>query len=140
MPDWVDPDTLRPSWDDYFFTIAGAVARRASCPRAQVGAVIVSADHYILSTGYNGAPPGLPHCFEVGCRIEDGHCQRALHAEANAIAHAARNGVNIKGGTLYVVGKDICRECAKVMAAAGLADHCHIGDRNPWRWWQGRLP
>lgn len=130
----------RPTWEEYFYGIAAAVSLRATCPRASVGAVIVSEEHRILSTGYNGAPPGEDHCLDVGCRIEDGRCQRALHAEVNAVAHAARHGVSIKGATLYVVGKDVCRECAKVLAAAGLDDTIRLGTRNPWSWWEGRLP
>ena len=110
----------RPDWDTYFLDIAEAVARRATCPRARVGAVIVSREHRILSTGYNGAPPGSPHCEEVGCLLVDEHCQRALHAEVNAVAHAARHGVAIAGASLYVVGKSVCRECGKVLAATGI--------------------
>lgn len=60
-----------PTWEQYFHGIAAAVSLRATCPRASVGAVIVSEGHRILSTGYNGAPPGEAHCLDVGCRIED---------------------------------------------------------------------
>ena len=56
----------RQSWDYYFMTIAKDVAERSTCPRAAVGAVIVK-EHHILSTGYNGAPAGEPHCTDVGC-------------------------------------------------------------------------
>ena len=119
----------RPTWEQYFYGIANAVSLRASCPRASVGAVIVSEEHHILSTGYNGAPPGEAHCLDVGCLIEDERCQRALHAEVNAVAHAARHGVSIKGATMYVVGKDVCRECAKVLAAAGLSATVLVGTR-----------
>ena len=113
----------RPGWSDYFLHIAEAVSRRATCPRASVGAVIVSADHRILATGYNGSPPKFPHCFDEGCEMEDGHCQRALHAEVNAIAHAARAGVPIANASLYVYGKAYCcRECKKVVLAAGIRD------------------
>lgn len=86
----------RVGWDAYFDGIALSVSQRASCPRARVGAVIVSLENRILATGYNGAPPNEPHCLDDGCIMEDGHCQRALHAEVNAVAHAARAGVAIE--------------------------------------------
>lgn len=113
----------RPSWDEYFLEIAKLVSTRATCPRASVGAVLVL-DKRIVATGYNGAPPGEPHCTEVGCLMEDGHCQRAIHAEVNAIAQAAQFGVAVRGATLYVYdslgrGRE-CRECRKVVKAAGV--------------------
>lgn len=110
----------RPSWDAYFTGIAEAVSLRASCPRASVGAVIVTEDNRIAATGYNGAPTGERHCLDVGCDMADGHCQRALHAEVNAVAWAARHGTSIAGGRLYVHGRGVCRECAKVLRAAGV--------------------
>ena len=82
---WEDRVTLtRPSWDEYFIEITHAVAKRSTCHRAQVGAIIIK-DKRILTTGYNGAPRGLPHCLDTGCEIVDGHCVRTLHAEQNAI-------------------------------------------------------
>lgn len=114
----------RPSWNDYFLAIAEVVSRRSTCPRAHVGAVIVSTDNRILATGYNGSPPGESHCDNVGCLVVDNHCQRTLHAEVNAIAFAARAGVKLQGGKLYIWSSrgDIvpCRECEKVRKAAGL--------------------
>ncbi len=107
-------------YDEYFFNIAREVSTRASCPRASVGAVVVSNSYRILSTGYNGAPPGHNDCLSIGCDIVDNHCQRALHAEVNAIAHAAQHGVSIRNSTLYVYGKSVCRECNKVVIAAGI--------------------
>lgn len=110
----------RPTWDDYFLSIAWAVSLRASCPRASVGAVIVSADNRILTTGYNGAPAGAPHCLDVGCDVVDDHCQRALHAEVNAVAWAARHGISLRDSRIYVYGRGVCRECAKVLMATGV--------------------
>jgi dCMP deaminase len=115
----------RPSWDEYFLGIAKEIAKRSTCPRASVGAVIVI-DHRILSTGYNGAAPGEPHCDEVGCLIENGHCQRAIHAETNAVAQAARFGIPIDGATLYYwdsLGRpaESCTKCSQVMKAAGIS-------------------
>ena len=90
----------RPNWDLYFIRIAKEVAARATCRRASVGAVIVK-DNHILATGYNGAPAGEPHCTEEGCKMLDGHCIRATHAEENAIIQAAKFGIPVEGATLY---------------------------------------
>src|SRR3989344_8437429 len=91
----------RPSWDEYFLEIAKVVANRSTCNRAHVGAVITN-NKVILSTGYNGAPRGLPHCDDVNHEIVDGHCIRTIHAEANAIAQAAKNGTPIEGASIFL--------------------------------------
>lgn len=117
----------RPDWNDYFLNIAKEVASRSTCPRASVGAVIVK-DNHILSTGYNGAPPGEPHCTEVGCLMENNHCERTIHAETNAVAQAAKFGVMIDGAILYCwsirhdTGQPVefCIKCIQVMKAAGI--------------------
>ena len=96
----------RISWDDYFMEIAGVVAKRSTCLRRQVGAVLVK-DKHILATGYNGAPKGLKHCSDTGCMRQDipsgerHELCRAIHAEQNAIVQAARHGVKIDSCTLY---------------------------------------
>jgi dCMP deaminase len=108
----------RPSWDDYFMDITLQVARRSTCDRARVGAVIVK-DKRILTTGYNGAPTGLPHCDNVGHLIVNGHCVRTLHAEQNAIIQAALHGVSVAGGTMYVTHQP-CLTCAKMIINAGI--------------------
>ncbi|MBP1621531.1 MAG: dCMP deaminase, partial [Acidobacteria bacterium] len=91
----------RVSWDRYFMNLAVQAATRSTCPRKEVGAVIVR-DKGILATGYNGSLRGLPHCTEVGCLIENGHCVRTVHAEANAILQAAKHGVRIEDADIYV--------------------------------------
>ncbi|HSV73181.1 MAG TPA: cytidine/deoxycytidylate deaminase family protein [Chthonomonadales bacterium] len=116
----------RPSWDDYFLKIARDVATRATCPRRSVGAVVVL-DKRILTTGYNGAPHGLPHCTEVGCKMQDGHCIRTLHAEQNAIVQGALNGVTLRGATLYVTCQP-CNNCAKMIINAGIVKVVFDGD------------
>jgi len=108
----------RPSWNEYFMNIAHEVANRSTCERAQVGAVIVK-DKRILTTGYNGSPRGLPHCTEVGCLMENGHCIRTLHAEQNAIIQAALHGVTTSGATIYVTHQP-CFLCAKTIINAGI--------------------
>lgn len=109
----------RASWDEYFMRIATDVASRATCDRKHVGAVIVR-EKCILATGYNGSIRGLSHCDDEGHLMEDGHCVRTIHAEANAIIQAARNGVRIEGATIYVTASP-CWGCFKMIANAGLA-------------------
>ena len=108
----------RSSWDDYFMQIALEVATRSTCDRKNVGAVIVR-DKMILSTGYNGSIRGLAHCDEVGHEMENGHYVRTVHAEANAIAQAARNGVAIDGADIYVTASP-CYNCFKLIANSGI--------------------
>jgi dCMP deaminase len=108
----------RLSWDEYFMTIAVQVASRATCDRKHVGAVIVR-DRTILSTGYNGSIRGLEHCDDVGHMMESGHCVRTVHAEANAIVQAARHGVRLEGGAIYVTASP-CWSCFRLIANAGL--------------------
>ena len=109
----------RASWDEYFMNIARAVATRSTCSRKHVGAVVVR-DKVILSTGYNGSVRGLPHCDEVGHLIEDGHCVRTIHAEANAIIQAARHGTSIERAGIYITASP-CWSCFKMLANAGIA-------------------
>lgn len=108
----------RPSWDEYFMELAHVVAKRSTCNRRSVGAVIVR-DKRILTTGYNGSPPGLPHCTDVGCLMLDGHCVRAIHAEQNAIIQAAQYGIDLRGSTCYVTSSP-CVHCAKMLIAVGV--------------------
>ena len=108
----------RGSWDEYFMRIAVEVASRATCDRKHVGAVIVR-DKSILATGYNGSLTGLPHCDEEGHLMEEGHCVRTVHAEANAIVQAARNGVRIEGASIYVTASP-CWGCFRLIVNAGI--------------------
>ena len=110
--------TTRVSWDDYFMNIAREVATRSTCSRKHVGAVIVR-DKTILSTGYNGSVRGLQHCDDADHMMEDGHCVRTLHAEANAIIQAAKNGTRIDGAGIYVTASP-CWSCFKMIANSGL--------------------
>jgi dCMP deaminase len=117
----------RPSWDEYFIGIMNAVATRATCDRARAGAVIVK-NKRIITTGYVGAPRGLPHCDEAGHLFKrsikpDGtetqNCIRTTHAEMNAIVQAALHGVSLEGATLYS-RMEPCIECAKAIISAGI--------------------
>jgi len=98
--------------------IARTVATRATCPRAGVGAVLTRS-HRILTTGYNGAPRGVPHCLDAGCTMVDGHCLRATHAEANAIVQGALHGVSLEGATAYCTHEP-CAGCSKLLISAGV--------------------
>jgi len=108
----------RASWDQYFMNIARAVATRSTCSRKHVGALIVR-DKVILSTGYNGSIRGMPHCDEADHMMEDGHCVRTIHAEANAVIQAATHGTRIEGASIYVTASP-CWNCFKMIANAGL--------------------
>jgi dCMP deaminase len=117
----------RPDWDSYFFEIMNTVAKRATCGRGRCGAVITR-NNQILTTGYVGSPPGLPHCDEVGHLmtktvhpdgIEREHCVRTTHAEQNAIAQAAKNGITLEGATIYI-NMEPCFSCAKQIISSGI--------------------
>jgi dCMP deaminase len=105
-------------WDAYFMQIATQVATRSTCDRKHVGAVIVR-DKTILSTGYNGSVRGMPHCDDVGHMMEDDHCVATVHAEANAIIQAAKNGTSIGGADIYVTASP-CWNCFKLIANSGI--------------------
>lgn len=108
--------------------ITELVARRSTCRRRQVGAILVK-DNRILATGYNGAPSGLKHCLDVGClrekmEIPSGERQelcRGLHAEQNVIIQAAYHGVSIAGSTLFCTNLP-CITCAKMSIQAGIRE------------------
>ena len=113
----------RVGWDQYFMNIAQVVASRSTCHRKFVGAVVVR-DRTILSTGYNGSIRGMPHCTEAGHLMENDHCVATIHAESNAIIQAAKNGVTVDRGTIYVTASP-CWNCFKHIANAGLTRICY---------------
>lgn len=118
----------RPTWDEYFMEAAHLAASRATCITASVGAVLVR-DRQILATGYNGPPAKLSHCKEQGfCYPELEQCgkgspfpSRAIHAEVNAIAQAAKHGISTNGSTIYVTHQP-CLHCLKLLIAAGVQE------------------
>ncbi len=122
----------RPSWESYFMDITRLVAKRSTCLRRAVGAVIVK-DKRILSTGYNGAPSGIRHCLEVGClreqmKVASGERHelcRGIHAEQNAIIQAAFHGVTIRGATLFCTNLP-CSICAKMLINAGIVQIIYL--------------
>jgi len=128
----------RPSKIDYYLNIAREVAQRGTCLRRRFGAVIVKEDQ-IISTGYVGAPRGTKNCSDIGtCPREEANIPsgeryelcRSVHAEQNAIINAARAGVSVLGGTMYIYGENVkdsqvvegkpCKLCRRYLINAGL--------------------
>ena len=108
----------RVDWHTYFMNIARQAATRSTCDRKHVGAVIVR-DKTILSTGYNGSIRRMPHCDDVGHLMDSDHCIATVHAEANSIIQAAKNGVRIDEAEIYTTASP-CWDCFKLIANAGL--------------------
>lgn len=124
----------RPSKDEYFLEIASVVAKRSTCMRRHVGAVVVR-EGQILSTGYNGAPSGMEHCEDVGCvraqqNIPPGERHelcRGVHAEQNAIIQAAIHGVSIEGATVYLTCQP-CILCTKMLINSKIKRIVYAGE------------
>src|SRR3989338_4261877 len=119
---------IRPSWDEYFLNLLEPIGNRGTCDRGRSGAVIVGPGHTIIATGYVGAAPGQPHCDEVGHLMrtvidENGnqsqHCVRTLHAEENAILQCAKDGISVKGATIYCKMVP-CYNCAMRIVRVGI--------------------
>ncbi len=110
----------------YYMDMAYQAAKRSTCLKRQAGAIIVKND-VIISTGYNGSVKGEDHCTDVGCIRKDNlfgddktFC-RSTHAEQNAIANAAKNGVSLKGTTMYSTAFP-CITCSKLIISAGITE------------------
>ena len=118
----------RPTWDEYFLMMAKLAATRSTCLAFPVGAVIVK-DRQILATGYNGSPSGSVHCTSQGfcypglssCDASKTLPSRAVHAEANAIARAAKHGISTAGASIYVT-LEPCISCLKLIISAGIKE------------------
>jgi len=126
----------RPSWDEYFMLMAKLASTRSTCLAFPVGAVIVK-DRQVLATGYNGSPSGSAHCTAQGycyeglssCDASKTLPSRAVHAEANAIAQAARHGIATQGATIYVT-LEPCIACLKLIISAGIREVFYETDFN----------
>lgn len=118
---------------DMLMAVTEIVRRRATCNRGQVG-VVIAREGRMISSGYNGSPPGMPHCTDVGCEeltLWDGSvptpqavelgCQRTIHAEANALVWAARAGASTIGASMYSTHSP-CRACAMLVVSAGITE------------------
>jgi dCMP deaminase len=113
--------TPRISRDQMLMEMAITASKRSTCNRKHVGAII-AIDGRPVSVGYAGAPSGLPHCLDHGCIPgPDGGCIRTQHAEANAIAFAARKGISTEKATLYTTVSP-CLACAKLIINAGISE------------------
>jgi dCMP deaminase len=118
----------RPTWDEYFMMLAKVTATRSTCLAFPVGAVIVK-DRQVLATGYNGSPSGSAHCTTLGycypelsaCNVSKTLPSRSVHAEANAIAQAAKHGISTSGGSIYVT-LEPCLTCLKLVISAGIRE------------------
>jgi dCMP deaminase len=131
-----DLEQQRPSWDEYFLLLAKLASTRSTCLAFPVGAVIVK-DRQVLATGYNGSPSGSVHCTAQGycypglssCDASQILPSRAVHAEANAIAQAARHGISTNGGSIYVT-LEPCISCLKLIISAGIKEVFYETDFN----------
>jgi dCMP deaminase len=119
---------MRPTWDEYFMSIAKVVATRSNCMKRKVAAIIVK-DKRVISTGYNGTPRGARNCNEGGCprcnsmaasgtALDECLC---CHGEENAITQAAYHGTSLKGSTLYTTFAP-CLLCTKMIINSGIAE------------------
>ncbi|GFN22979.1 MAG: ComE operon protein 2 [Thermoanaerobacteraceae bacterium] len=116
-------------WHQYFMAQAKLLASRSTCPRLQVGCVITR-DKRVVATGYNGSVSGEVHCVDAGCKLEDGHCIRTVHAEANALIQCARFGIATEGAELYVTHFP-CLHCVKLILQAGIRHIYYETDYRP---------
>ncbi|WJH32992.1 cytidine/deoxycytidylate deaminase family protein [Paenibacillus aurantius] len=124
----------RKDWDTYFMDIAYMASTRSQCLRRHVGAVLVQGKK-LLGTAYNGAPMGVPDCYEAGCmlaedyevRIENGQesvikkqrCIRTIHAEQNLLLFTDR--IDREGSSVYVTDQP-CWTCANMLANSGVKE------------------
>ena len=124
----ISTDLDRPTWNEYFLMMAKLAATRSTCLAFPVGAVIVK-DKQVLATGYNGSPSGSAHCTAQGfcypgldsCDASKTMPSRAVHAEANAIAQAAKHGISTNGANIYVT-LEPCLSCLKLIISAGIKE------------------
>ena len=120
--DLIKAINYRPSWEEYFISVAYLISKRSSCDRLHVGCVIVN-DKRIITTGYNGHIKGTPHIS----LIRDGHEQMTIHAETNAITDAASRGIKLYGSSAYVTHYP-CINCAKNLIASGIKEIIYAED------------
>lgn len=109
--------------DQMLMAMAELVRKRSTCLRGQIG-VVIARDGRVVSTGYNGSPPGFDHCTDVGCEPEDG-CERTIHAESNALIFAAKHGVSVDGASMYSTHSP-CRICAQLIVGAGITEFYYV--------------
>lgn len=113
----------RLSEDQYFTHIAMVVSKRSTCPRANVGCVIVK-DGIAIATGYNGSPHGQKHCTDIGCVILNKHCVATIHSEVNALLHAT---MSVRGATMYCTHL-ACMDCCKLIVNSRVAKLVYVNE------------
>ncbi len=119
-------------WQRRFIELATFWSQFMTCDRARVGAVIVR-DKRVIASGYGGAPSGSRTCDQIGHALMNNHCVRTVHAEMNAIAQAARYGPSVDGCDLYTTVMP-CFNCAKMIAACGIARVYYLEEYHPEEW------
>lgn len=128
---------MRASEVETNMTIAETIARRGTCDRLQVGAIIVR-DNRVISTGYNGNVSGRLHCNHTNMGadfVDNVPCSTAVHAETNAVVFAARHGVAVEGADLWTTHQP-CLGCANLIINAGIK---RVFFRHPYRLPDGML-
>ena len=112
---------MRLEWDKFFMELAYLFSNQSTCDRKHVGCVIVRGKN-VIACGYNGSISGTAHCDDVGHLIMEGMngCQRTIHAEANAVAQAAKFGHPLNGCTAYIT-MEPCPTCFKLLASVGIS-------------------
>lgn len=113
-------------WNQYFMAQSVLISMRSTCNRLAVGATIVR-DKRVISGGYNGSVSGEGHCIDIGCYIEDGHCLRTIHAEANAILQCSKFGSSTEGASIYVTHFP-CLQCTKHIIQSGIDKIYYLKD------------
>ncbi len=101
----------RPSWDEFWFTLALFYSTRGTCDRLRLACLLVDKNNRLIGAGYNGSLPGHPHCDQVGHLMVEGHCLRTLHAEVNAVLNSKGD---LEGATAYILGTP-CLDCTKIL-------------------------
>jgi dCMP deaminase len=122
--------TERPTLDDTFFAVAGIFAERSTCPDGARHGCVITIDDRVVATGYGSPAIGFPPCKKCWLReefartgVKNWSVCPAIHAEVNAVACAARNGVSILYATAWVT-REPCERCYAVFHSAGIAEVC----------------
>ncbi len=117
----------RLTFPEYILGLALMASGRATCPRARVGCVLLSSDHRIAATGYNGVPSGQPHCDDVGCIMENGHCSKTVHAEKSASLTLGER--KLPNGFAGVTIRP-CQPCFDILAATEITNIFYLKEYN----------
>lgn len=114
------------SWQNFFLREAIAWSSRSKISTTKVGCILVGRQKEPISVGYNGPPRGFPD-DRIDSLSRDNLRSISTHAEANAVANAARLGVSTLGATSYVSAPP-CSQCAALLINAGITEIIYCGD------------